>query len=377
MMILEHEAKALLRAVGVAVPDGSLIKPGTRTPKVRAYPVAVKAQVRSGGRGKQGGVIRANNVAQLKAAAKKLFATEFNGEKPELLLADPWLAIERELYLSVTVDSAAGGYVVLYSPRGGVNIEDGPPPARYPIGPAWKFRANELRAILEPVESDYRIRERVISLAQRLVETAAARDCHTIEINPLAKLADAELTELIALDGKVVYDEWAHYRNADIEAQRQGELKRAHKLLRASMAMGHMYVKLDGDIGLISGGAGMTMGAMDMIRDCGGKPGCFLDVSPGPASARGYKPAFALLDSDPAVKVILVSVFGGGTQMNRVARALKETLAARKSQKPVVFRLDGTYVEEVAAIFDTFGAHNHATLETAAKEAVQLTRRAK
>ena len=97
MMILEHEAKALLRAVGVAVPDGSLIKPGTRTPKVRAYPVAVKAQVRSGGRGKQGGVIRANNVAQLKAAAKKLFATEFNGEKPELLLADPWLAIEREL----------------------------------------------------------------------------------------------------------------------------------------------------------------------------------------------------------------------------------------------------------------------------------------
>ena len=119
------------------------------------------------------------------------------------------------------------------------------------------------------------------------------------------------------------------------------------------------------------------MGAMDMIRDCGGKPGCFLDVSPGPASARGYKPAFALLDGDPAVKVILVSVFGGGTQMNRVARALKETLAARKSQKPVVFRLDGTYVEEVAAIFDTFGAHNHATLETAAKEAVQLTRRAK
>ena len=210
MMILEHEAKALLRTVGVAVPDGTLIKPGLRAPKVREYPVAVKAQVRSGGRGKQGGVIRANNARELHAAAKKLFATEFNGEKPTVLLADPWLAIERELYLSVTVDSAAGGYVVLYAPRGGVNIEDGPPPVRYAIGPAWKFRAHELRAHLEPVETDYRIRERVISLAQRLVETAAARDCHTIEINPLAKLADADNPELLALDGKVVYDEWAH-----------------------------------------------------------------------------------------------------------------------------------------------------------------------
>jgi succinyl-CoA synthetase beta subunit len=377
MMILEHEAKALLRTVGVAVPDGTLIKPGLRAPKVREYPVAVKAQVRSGGRGKQGGVIRANNARELHAAAKKLFATEFNGEKPTVLLADPWLAIERELYLSVTVDSAAGGYVVLYAPRGGVNIEDGPPPVRYAIGPAWKFRAHELRAHLEPVETDYRIRERVISLAQRLVETAAARDCHTIEINPLAKLADADNPELLALDGKVVYDEWAHYRNADIEAQRQGELKRAHKLLRASMEMGHMYVKLDGDIGLISGGAGMTMGAMDMIHGYGGKPGCFLDVSPGPASPRGYKPAFALLDGDPDVKVILVSVFGGGTQMNRVARALKETMATRKSKKPVVFRLDGTYVEEVPAIFETFGAHNHATLETAAREAVKLAKRTK
>ena len=160
MMILEHEAKALLRTVGVAVPDGALIKPGTREPRVKAYPVAVKAQVRSGGRGKQGGVIRANNARELKAAAKQLFATEFNGEKPEVLLADPWLAIERELYLSVTVDGAAGGYVVLYSPTGGVNIEDGLPPARYPIGPAWKFRTHELRAVLEGVEKDYQIRDR-------------------------------------------------------------------------------------------------------------------------------------------------------------------------------------------------------------------------
>jgi len=373
MMILEHEAKALLRSVGVAVPNGTLIKPGTRAPRVREYPVAVKAQVRSGGRGKQGGIIRANNASQLKAAARKLFATVFGGEKPEVLLADPWLPIERELYLSVTIDGAAEGYVVLYSPDGGIDIEGGAPPARYAIGAPWKFRAHELRAVLEKVEKDFQLRERVIFLAQRLVETASARDCHTIEINPLARLKDGEL---MALDAKIVYDDWAHYRNADIHAQREGELRRVDKLQRASLAMGHMYVKLDGDIALISGGAGMTMGAMDMIKSYGGKPACFLDASPGPTSTRGYKPAFAMLDADPAVKVILVSVFGGGTHMNRVARSMKENMAMRKSKKPVVFRLDGTYVDQVPAIFDTFGAKNHACLEDAIKEAVKLARAA-
>jgi succinyl-CoA synthetase beta subunit len=371
MMILEHEAKALLRAVGVAVPNGTLIKPGTRTPRVRQYPVALKAQVRSGGRGKQGGIVRANNASALKAASKKLFNTTFGDEKPEVLLADPWLPIERELYLSVTIDGAAEGYVVLYSPDGGVDIEDSAPPARYPVGAPWQFRTHALRAVLETVEKDFQVRERVIFLAQRLIETAAARDCTTIEINPLALLQGGDL---MALDAKIVYDDWAHYRNADILAQRNAELRRVDKLQRASLAMGHMYVKLDGDIALISGGAGMTMGAMDMIKASGGKPACFLDASPGPTSTRGYKPAFAMLDADPSVKVILVSVFGGGTHMNRVANAMKDNMAMRKSKKPVVFRLDGTYVDQVPAIFDTFGAKNHANLESAVKEAVKLAK---
>ncbi len=375
MMILEHEAKALLRSVGVAVPKGTLIKPGAAAPRVREYPVALKAQVRSGGRGKQGGVIKVENARALKAAAKKLFATTFGDEKPEVLLADPWLPFDRELYLSVTIDAAAEGYVLLYSPRGGIDIEEGAPPARYPFGAPWKFRAHALRAVLETVEKEFQLRERVISLAQRLVETAAARDCHTIEINPLVRLKSGDLKgELMALDAKVVYDDWAHYRNADILAQRDGERRRADKLLRASLEMGHMYVKLDGDIGLISGGAGLTMGAMDVISQLGGKPACFLDASPGPTSTRGYKPAFALLDGDPAVKVILVSVFGGGTHMNRVANAMKANMAMRKSKKPVVFKLDGTYVEQVPSIFETFGAKNHASLEDAVKQAIKLAR---
>ena len=378
MMILEHEAKALLRSVGIAVPGGTLIRPGpsalrAAAKRIDGFPVAVKAQVRGGGRGKQGGVVRADNAAQLKAAARRLFSTSFAGERPEALLADPWVAIDRELYLSVTVDGAAEGYVVLYSPRGGVDIESGPPPARYEIGAPWRFRTHELRAVLEPVEKDFQVRERVIALAQRLVDTAAARDCTTIEINPLARLANGDL---LALDAKVVYDEWGHFRNADIADQRTGIRRRADRLLKACLDMQHMYVRLDGDIGLISGGAGMTMAAMDMIRQFGGRPACFFDCSPGPTSTRGYRPAIAMLDADPQVKVILVSIFGGGTQMQRVATAMKENMPMRRSRKPMVFRLDGTHVDQVPAILATFGATNHDCLEDAVREAVRLARRA-
>jgi len=378
MMILEYEAKRLLRSVGVAVPEGIVIRPGARAmqaavKRIAGYPVAVKAQVRSGGRGKQGGVARADNAAQLKAAAKRLFATTFGDERPQALLADPWLAIERELYLSVTVDGAAEGYVVLYSPRGGVDIEAGAPPARYPIGVPWRFRTHELRAVLEPVEKDFQVRERVIALAHRLVEAAAARDCTTIEVNPLARLANGEL---MALDAKVVFDEWSHYRNGEIAEQRAGIRRRADRLLKACLDMQHMYVRLDGDIGLISGGAGMTMAAMDMIRQYGGRPACFFDCSPGPTSTRGYRPAIAMLDADPRVKVILVSIFGGGTQMQRVATAMKENMPMRKSRKPMVFRLDGTHVDQVPAILDTFGARNHDCLEDAVRDAVKLARTA-
>ena len=372
MMMLECDAKRLLASAGVSVPRGMVWRQGDAAPAAGLpdYPVAVKAQVRSGGRGRQGGVLKVSNATELASAAKKLFATEFGGELPAALLIEPWLPIEREAYLSVTVDGRAEGYMVMYSPQGGVDIEDGTPPARYAVGAPWNFRVHELRGVLEAVEQDYQWREKVIVLAERLVRIAAARDCTTIEINPLIKLTDGAL---IAGDAKIALDEWAHFRNAEIHAEREAEKGRADSYLRACLDMQHMYVKLDGDIGVISGGAGMTMGAMDMIAEFGGRPACFLDCSPGPTSTRGYRPAFAMLDADPAVKVILVSVFGGGTQMQRVANSMKEVMAERKDQrKPVVYRLDGTNVDQVPGIFAEFGAHNHGCLEDAVREAVKL-----
>jgi succinyl-CoA synthetase beta subunit len=373
MLMLEHQAKGLLRFVGIETPLGETRKPGERRPWSGAYPVAVKAQVPSGGRGKRGGVIRADDAKQLERAVGEIFGTSISGQTPSMILLEPWVPIRRELYLSLAVDAQADGYVLLYAPKGGVDIEDGPLPTAYRFGAPEAFRVHEFRAVLEGCEDDYRVREKIVVLGERLVATAAAHDCTTIEINPLALLED---DSLVALDAKIARDEWATFRNAEIKNLVDEEHARADPYLRASLEMKHMYVRLDGDIGLISGGAGMTMAAMDMIAAQGGRPACFLDASPGPTSTRGYRPAIAMLDADPAVKVILVSIFGGGTQMQRVAKAMKELMPERTTSKPLVFRLDGTNVHEVPEILATFGARNCDTLEQAVAEAVHLARSA-
>jgi succinyl-CoA synthetase beta subunit len=372
MLLTEHEGKALLASVGVAVPPGVVVRSaGAVVRRKLPYPVAVKAQVASGGRGKAGGVVRADSPLRARAAVSKLLATKFGVETPQAVLVEPWLAIERELYLSVTVDAAADGYAVLYSPRGGVDVEEGAAPARYDVGPARNFRAYRLREALAGIEADAAVRERVVALARRLLLLASSRDCTTVEINPLAKLADGSL---IAADAKVVRDDYARFRAADIAERIDADHARQPKAIARALAGDLMLVWLDGEVGLISGGAGMTMAAMDLIADAGGRPACFLDCSANP-TPQGYRLAFELLDGEPRVKVILVSIFGGLTQMDRVARVMQEIISERRSRKPVVFRLNGTNVTQANEILAQAGLHNNATIEEAVREALALARK--
>ena len=372
MLLTEFEGKCLLRDAGVRVSGGFLARSADAvTRRKLPYPVAVKAQVATGGRGKAGGVVRAATPAKARTAARRILAMRFGDERPAAVLIEPWLAIKRELYLSVTVDPAAQGYVVLYAPRGGIAIEQGKPPVRYEVGPERNFRAYRMREIVREVEPDASLREKVIALARRLVELASMRDCLTVEINPRAQLDDGSL---IAADAKIVRDEYAAFRAPDIAAAIATGHKQQSRPIARALAGDLMLVWLDGEVGLISGGAGMTMASMDLIGDAGGRPACFLDCSNNP-TPQGYRLAFELLDQAPAVKVILVSIFGGLTQMDRVARVMTDIMRERRSRKPVVFRLNGTNAKRVDDIFAGTGLHNHATLEGAVAEAVAVTRK--
>jgi len=368
--MIEHAGKRLLEAHGVKVPPGILVSKPAHVQRWRgAYPVALKVQVSSGGRGKAGGVVRAADAAEAEAAAQALLGTEFGGERAATLLMEPWVDHSRELYLAVTVDGQSGGYAVLYAPAGGVDVEH-QAPHKYAFGPLEGFRAHELRAMLLPVETDAALRERVVALARRLVFIAGATDALTVEINPLAVLPDGKL---LALDAKVVRDESAAYRQADVAAEIDRARKREPRMVAKALAGNLMMVGLDGEVGLMSGGAGMTMAAMDMIADAGLTPACFLDCSSNPTPA-GYRLAFDVLDAEPKVKAILVSIFGGGTQIDRVAKVMNEIMIKRKSRKPVVFRMNGTGRDQADVVMQQAGLRNHPTLESAVDAVVAALR---
>lgn len=361
MLMTEHAGKSLLESHGVPVPAGVLIRKASDAAKWRGgWPVALKVQVASGGRGKAGGVLRADNAEAAQSHAATLFTREFGGERPASLLLEPWVEHTRELYLAVTVDGESGGYVLLYNAAGGVDVE-AQAPQKYAFGSPHNFRGHELRALLATVETDGALRERIVTLARRLAFIATATDALTVEINPLAVLPNARL---LALDAKVVRDEAAAFRHADIAEEIERARKREPRMVRKALEGNLMMVGLDGDIGLISGGAGMTMAGMDMLSQAGLKPACFLDCSSNPTPA-GYQLAFDVLDAEPRVKAILVSIFGGGTQIDRVAKVMNEIVKKRKSKKPVVFRMNGTGRDRADALMQEFGLTNHPTLESA------------
>jgi succinyl-CoA synthetase beta subunit len=367
MLVTEAQGKALLRAAAVATPSSLELRSLDEVRGCRVdFPVAVKAQVAAGGRGKAGGIRKATSPSELESAFGAIMRMRFAGEAPASVLVESWLDIERELYLAVAIDSRVGGFNVLYSPRGGVNIEDGPPPLSYPVGLTRNFRAHVFRARLESVESDAKVRERVISVARRLLEIAQSNECTMVEINPLVVSRGGAL---IAADAKVVLDEAAAFRKTTTAAAIAASREKAEREIRLCEEANLMLVWLDGEIGLISGGAGMTMAAMDAIDGAGSQPACFLDVSGNP-TPEGFGLAFDLLDRAPNVKGILVSMFGGGLHTDRVAKTLVGLLKNRSSSKPVTLRLNGTRSDLATTILRDAGHQNHATLEAAVGDIV-------
>jgi succinyl-CoA synthetase beta subunit len=368
MLITEAHGKALLRAAAVPTPSSQELRSLDEARACRVdFPVAVKAQVAAGGRGKAGGIRKATSASELEDAFSAIMGMRFAGEAPSSVLVESWLEIERELYLAVAIDSRVGGFNVLYSPRGGVDIEDGPPPLSYPVGLARNFRAHVFRGLLESVERDAKLRERVISVARRLLEIAQSNECTTVEVNPLVVSKDGAL---IAADAKFVLDEAAAFRKAATASAITASREKAGRDIRLCEEANLMLVWLDGEIGLISGGAGMTMAAMDAIDGAGAPPACFLDVSGNPTPS-GFGLAFDLLDRAPKVKGILVSMFGGGLHTDRVAKTLVELLKNRSSSKPVTLRLNGTRSDIAATILRDAGHQNHATLEAAVADIVK------
>jgi succinyl-CoA synthetase beta subunit len=313
--------------------------------------VVVKAQVHAGGRGKAGGIKLADDPAAAEAAARQILGmrlktpqTPPEGIEVRAVLVEEASAVERELYLSMTLDRARGTHVVMASAAGGMDIEA--VAARTPdkIIRAWAhpalgvqaFQARHLTYGLALGGDQFK---QAVALIRNLFDLYVARDCSLAEINPLVVTKDGRV---LALDAKLDFDDNALSRHPDVLALR--DINEEDPLDVEASKYGLNYIKLDGNVGCMVNGAGLAMATMDIVKLAGGEPANFLDVGGG-ASPEQIENAFRILSSDPSVRVVFINVFGGILRCDRLAAGVIAAIKKLGLRLPVVVRMEGTNVE--------------------------------
>ena len=355
MKIHEYQAKALLREFGVAVPKGEVADTPARAREIAQRlggQVVVKAQVHAGGRGKAGGIKLADTPQAAEQAAGQILGmmlktpqTPPEGIKVRQVLIEEASAIDRELYLSITLDRARATHVVMASQAGGMEIEEvaAKTPDRilrewaHPALGVADFQARRIAFGLGLAGEQFK---QGAALIRNLFALYLARDCSLVEINPLVVSRDGRV---LALDAKLNFDDNALYRHKDIAELR--DVNEETPLDVEASKYGLNYIKLDGDVGCMVNGAGLAMATMDIIKQAGGEPANFLDVGGG-ASPEQIENAFRILSSDPSVKAVFINVFGGIQRVDRLAEGIIGAVTKLGLKLPVVLRAEGTNVEQ-------------------------------
>ena len=386
MKVHEYQAKRLLREFGVPVPDGDVADTPAKARGIAERlggKVVVKAQVHAGGRGKAGGIKVADGPAAAEAAAKQILGMRLKTPQtpPEgILVRSVWVeqasAIDRELYLSMTLDRTRSTHVVMASPAGGMDIEEVAERTPEKILREWTHPALGL--------ADFQARrlafglglggdalKQGVGLIRDRFRLYLAKDCSLAEINPLVVTGDGRV---LALDAKLNFDDNALYRHKDIVELR--DINEEDPLDVEASKYGLNYIKLDGDVACMVNGAGLAMATMDIVKLAGGEPANFLDVGGG-ASPEQIENAFRILSSDPGVKAIFINVFGGILRVDRLAEGVIAAVRKLGLTLPVVLRAEGTNVEQGKKMLADSGLPlvMAADMGDGARKAVELARR--
>lgn len=367
--LAEWRGKEIFRKYGIPLPRGVVV----RTPEEARdaaengtvpLPCVLKAQVLAGGRGKGGAVKFASTPAEAEAAAREILGLEFKGEKVRELLLEEKLAIGRELYLSVVLDRTLRLPVVMASPQGGVEIEsvDDAAILRVPVHPFAGFAGYERRRLIQSLGVGGALARSLDRLLEGLWRVFEEEDAELVEINPLAVVGEA----VVALDAKVIIEEDAAFRHPEYAELRDDRTP----LEEVAREKGIAFVQLDGNIGVIANGAGLTMATLDVLQQFGGRPGIFLDLG-GTDDPAKVTEAFLLMASAHP-KSVFLNVFGGVTRCDTVARGLVEAMKKVPPEEkfPLVARIRGNNEAEGIEILRAAGVTSLRELEESAKAAV-------
>jgi succinyl-CoA synthetase beta subunit len=383
MDLLEYQGKELFARHGLPVPAGS--HASTADEAVVAsdrlgYPVAVKAQVLIGGRGKAGGIKIARDASEAREHAGNIIGMDIvgpHGEGP-FKVHELWVEvgseIESEYYASVILDRSAKKLLVMLSRMGGMDVEaiaESDPDAlvKQHVDPIDGLDLEAANGIVERSGIPAAVAGQVASVLVKLVEVARKEDATLIEVNPLIVNSAGEV---ILLDSKVTIDGNALYRHPELEELSDTSAEDPQEAM--AKERGLTYVKLDGDIGVLGNGAGLCMSTLDVVAQAGGSPANFLDAGGG-SQADAIIDALEVITSDSKVKAILFNIFGGITRCDEVAKGIIEATRKIGLDMPIVVRLDGTNSEEGLALLDRAGMtnlHHESTMLGAAKRVVEL-----
>jgi succinyl-CoA synthetase beta subunit len=361
----EYQAKTLFKSFGVAVPEGVVATtPAEAAQAARTLGspiVVVKAQVHAGGRGKAGGVKLAKSAAEAKQVASEILGmtlvshqTGPEGKLVRKVYVEAGCDIARELYLALLLDRAAEKFAVIASTEGGMDIEE--VAAKTPeklltvhIDPNGGLHPFHVRKVAQALKLTGKAAENLEAFLGGLYRLFVEKDASLVEINPLVV---TKAGDLLALDGKLNFDDNALYRHSDIRELRDPDEEDPRE--RAAKEIDLAYVGLEGDIGCMVNGAGLAMATLDMIALCGGRPANFLDAGGG-ADKEKVKEAFKLILRDEKVKAILVNIFGGIVRCDLIAEGVVAAAQDLGVGVPLVVRLQGNNAAEGRAILSGSG----------------------
>jgi succinyl-CoA synthetase beta subunit len=375
MKLHEYQAKELFAEAGLATPDAALaesVEDALSAAESVGYPVAIKAQVQVGGRGKAGGIEIAENDGEAREAADAILGMDLKGYRVDRVLVEAAVDFTNELYVGVTMDRGEGRPVAMVSSKGGVDIEsvaaESPGTiAREHVDPAFGIHPYQARRAVYGAGVDRDVAGDVAGVLTTLYDLWEERDAADAEINPLMVTDDEGV---VAADAVLNIDDDALFRHPDLAGMEEASY--GDDLERTAGEYGFDYVRLEGNVGIIGNGAGLVMTTLDLVDHYGGEPANFLDIGGG-AKAERVANALDVVFSDSNVDAVVFNIFGGITRGDEVARGINDALGAfEELPNPVVVRLAGTNAAEGMEILDTEKIDVEETLEGAVQRAVEL-----
>ena len=386
MNIHEYQAKVLFKNYGINVPNFKVISNSSETKnaceELGGSVWVVKAQVHAGGRGKGGGVIVCHTIEDAISASKKLLGsnlitpqTDSTGQPINKIIVEAGQEISKELYLGLLVDRATESITILASTEGGMDIEEVATNSpekiiKQAINPLGKLEIKECHEVAAKIGLSLSLYDQFTSTMIGLYNIFTDNDANLIEINPLIITSK---NNIIALDGKIDFDDNALYRNEEISSLR--DIEQEDKKERSASEHQLNYISLDGSVGCMVNGAGLAMATMDLIEYHGGSPANFLDVGGGTTSERVAK-AFEIIQSGKNVKAILVNIFGGIVRCDLIANGILQAIEKVGLTLPIVVRLEGTNAQEGLEILNKSNINivTEADLTKAAKKIVEMAK---